>query len=236
MCGATETRQSVANDTNTWHIKPAMRCTCGEPNESDRVYAEHVHLGHLASDTSPDASCLIACAPPPPLLAVGGITQNKHKLIGETARGEHNLLHLREKVGMRMPGAEREAEPSCLEWLELDGDTALTPHSERSDSLRSIRWVQGGISARLARPGAPCRALATQAGHGQSSPPNADQVHASSGRGDRHGPCPTLAAPKASSASFFQVRRTRQRSLGCHTEAVKPEGCRDGWNAVRRAC
>ena len=92
---------------------------------------------------------------------------------------------------MRMPGAEREAEPSCLEWLELDGDTALTPHSERSDSLRSIRRVQGGISARLARPGAPCRALATQAG--QSSPPNTDQVHASSGRGDRHGPCPTLS-------------------------------------------
>ena len=52
------------------------------------------------------------------------------------------MLHLREKVGMRMPGAEREAEPSCLEWLELDGDTALTPHSERSDSLRSIRRVQ----------------------------------------------------------------------------------------------
>ena len=138
---------------------------------------------------------------------------------------------------MRMPGAEREAEPSCLEWLELDGDTALTPHSERSDSLRSIRRVQGGISARLARPGAPCGALATQAG--QSNPlsrPGPCVQLASSGRGYRHGPCPTLAAPKASPASFFQVRRTRQRSLGCHTEAVKPEGCRDGWNAVRRAC
>ena len=85
----------------------------------------------------------------------------------------------------------------------------LTPHSERS-----IRRVQGGISARLARPGAPDGALAKQAG--ESSPPNRPGPCVQwTWRSPR--PCPTLATPKASSASFFQVRRTRQRSLGCHT-------------------
>ena len=144
------------------------------------------------------------------------------------------MLHL--KVGMRMPGAEREAEPSCLEWLELDGDTALTPHSERSDSLRSIRWVQGGISARLARPGAPCRALATQVMVNRAL-----RIPTRSMR-------PVDVAIATGRAQPWQLRRPRRPA--CSRCAVPDSGrwvvtpkrrcqkqcCRDGWNAVRRAC
>ena len=93
-------------------------------------------------------------------------------------RIQRDALHHSPVAGCLLGGSSR------------DGDTRVESSSvvETRHGERSIRRVQGGISARLARPGAPCRALATQAGHGQSSPPNTDQVHASSGRGDRHGP------------------------------------------------